>query len=54
MTKNIESTRYYSDKQEKEVCKITGGYQTSNSGAGAFAKGDVVVKDVSLLLECKT
>lgn len=51
---NKESTRYYSDRHEKSVCKALGGLQQSNSGAGLFKKGDVVVKDASLLVECKT
>ena len=51
---NKESTRYYSDMQEKSVCKALGGVQQSNSGAGLFKKGDVVVKEASLLVECKT
>ena len=48
------STRYYSDKQEKSVCKLLDGQQISNSGAGRFRKGDVQVKRASLLVECKT
>ena len=55
MTKNNkESTRYYSDIHEKSVCKALGAKQQSNSGAGLFAKGDVIQKDASLLVECKT
>lgn len=50
---NRESTRAYSDAQEKYICKILGGTQVSNSGAGLFTKGDVIVKDASLLIECK-
>ena len=52
-TKNKESTRYFSDAHEKSICKALGGTQNSNSGAGCFAKGDVVVKDASLLIEAK-
>ena len=52
-TKNENSTRFYSDKQEKSVCKIISGQQTSNSGAGHFNKGDVINKNASLLCECK-
>ena len=52
-TKNENSTRFYSDKQEKSVCKIINGQQTANSGAGHFNKGDVVNKTASLLCECK-
>lgn len=52
--KNTDSTRFYSDLQEKSVCKLINASQTSNSGAGHFSKGDVVKKDASLLVECKT
>ena len=51
--KNTESTRYFSDQHEKSVCAAIGGIQVVNSGAGRFKKGDVVVKDASLLCECK-
>lgn len=54
MTTNKESTRYYSDLQEKAICNLLGGIQVSNSGAGKFKKGDVIVKDASLLIEAKT
>ena len=54
MTKNKECTRYYSDIQESYVAKTLGGYKNSNSGAGLFRKGDVIVKKASLLCECKT
>ena len=47
------STRYYSDKQEKQVAKAVGGKQTANSGATKWQKGDVLVAD-TWLLECKT
>ena len=49
-----ESTRYYSDIHEKSVCKALNAVQCSNSGAGKFQKGDVIQKDASLLVECKT
>lgn len=45
-------TRFYSNKQEKKVAKAVGGRQVSNSGATAFAKGDV--KTSQWLIECKT
>ena len=45
-------TRFYSNKQEKQVAKKLGGKQVSNSGATAFHKGDV--KTDSWLIECKT
>ena len=51
---NKESTRYYSDLHEKSVCKAINAKQQSNSGAGLFNKGDVVNKEASLLVECKT
>lgn len=46
------STRYYSDRQEKQIAKAVGGKQTANSGATAFNKGDVNTE--SWLLEAKT
>lgn len=54
MKKNDEHTRYFSDLHEKSVCHALDGRQVSNSGAGKFEKGDVVVDDASLLIECKT
>lgn len=44
---NINSTRYYSNKQEKKVAKAVGGKQTANSGATAFSNL------TNLLMECK-
>lgn len=52
--KNTESTRYFSDAQEKSVCRALNAQQMPNSGATAFKKGDVVQKEASLLVECKT
>ena len=52
MNKNKESTRYYSDIQEKSVCKALDAYQTPNSGASKFRKGDVFTN--TFLIECKT
>ena len=53
MTKNTnKSTRYYSNKQEEEVVKLTNSYKVSNSGAGKFKKGDVCSD--TILYECKT
>ena len=46
------NTRYYSKRQEKKVAKAVNGKRQSNSGATAFAKGDVVTTD--WLIECKT
>lgn len=51
---NINSTRYFSDRQEKQIVKLLGGFQTSNSGAGKWTKGDVVIPPASLLIEAKT
>lgn len=48
------TTRYYSDIQEKSVCKLLGAQQVSGSGSGHFRKGDVVHRGASLLIECKT
>lgn len=47
-------TRYYSKRQETGVAKATGGTTVKNSGATMWQKGDVDVKDVSMLIECKT
>ena len=47
-----EPTRYFSNKQEKQVAKKFNGNQTKNSGATPFQKGDVCIENV--LLECKT
>lgn len=52
MTKNKDSTRYYSSLHEDSVCKALGARKQSNSGAGHFNKGDVVTN--SFLIECKT
>lgn len=50
---NKEATRTYSNNHEKSVCKELGGFKVTNSGAGLFTKGDVIVQDSSLLVECK-
>lgn len=48
-------TRFYSNRQEKEVAKIIGGKQTANSGATPFSKGDVTTQGRDgWLIECKT
>lgn len=47
-------TRFYSNNQEKLIVKLLGGIQASNSGAGKWQKGDVVIPSASLLCECKT
>ena len=48
----MKPTRYYSNKQEKQVVKAIGGRQVSNSGATSFAKGDIKTK--TFLIEAKT
>lgn len=45
-------TRFYSKRQETEVAKISDGKRVANSGATAFAKGDV--QSELFLIECKT
>lgn len=50
---NKESTRAYSTQHEESVCKALNGKRQPQSGGGKFRKGDVVVKDSSLLVECK-
>lgn len=52
--RNENSTRYYSDKHEKSVCKALDAKQNANSGATKFKKGDCVQEEASLLIECKT
>lgn len=54
MTSNKEATRFASQTQESRVARKLGGSVNSNSGAGMWRKGDVQVKDVSMLVECKT
>lgn len=48
----MKSTRFYSDRQEKQIVKKIGGKQTSNSGATSFSKGDIRTKQ--FLIEAKT
>lgn len=52
MTRNKDSTKYYSSKQEKQVANALGGKLVSGSGAPLFSCGDVELKD--WLIECKT
>lgn len=47
-----EPTRSFSKKQEDHIAKKFGGTRVKNSGATAFAKGDVNLEN--LLIECKT
>lgn len=48
----IKPTRFYSSCQEKDLAKRNNGTVQLNSGATAFAKGDVLLDKV--LLEAKT
>ena len=48
------STREFSNVQESAVAQALNGKKTSGSGAGRFEKGDVIVPDANLLVECKT
>ena len=52
MTHNKNSTRYYSNIQERRVAKAVGGKTVANSGASLFGKGDIRTDNV--LIECKT
>lgn len=47
-----EPTRYYSKKQEDAIAKKLGGARVKNSGATAWAKGDVNLD--KWILEAKT
>ena len=51
-TMNKDSTRFYSNRQEKAVAKAVGGRKVANSGATAFNKGDVTTEH--FLIEAKT
>lgn len=48
------NTRKYSIAQEKEVASEFGGRRIANSGATLFQKGDVILKEARILIECKT
>lgn len=45
-------TRWYSQRQEKQVAKLVNGKQTANSGATAFSKGDI--RTDKWIIEAKT
>lgn len=45
-------TRFYSDRQEKHIAKVTDGKQIANSGATPFSKGDI--RTEQFLIEAKT
>ena len=51
-TNNKNSTRYYSNIQEKRVAKNLNGKRVANSGATPYKAGDVFLND--FLVECKT
>lgn len=53
MTRNAESTRYHSSKQEQHIARALDAWIQPNSGATAFRKGDVVQKSASMLIEAK-
>ena len=46
MTRNKDSTRYFSSKQEEYVAKLINGRTVSNSGAAKFTCGDVISDDL--------
>lgn len=46
------TTRYYSDRQEQHIAKVTGGRVQSNSGGTKFGGGDVHTD--KFLIEAKT
>ena len=54
LPKNKEATRYFSSIQERYIANNFNGILSSNSGAATFSAGDVLNKDASLLIECKT
>ena len=51
-TDNKRPTRYYSNKQEKQIAKKLNGTLTKNSGATMFQKGDLSAGD--FLIDCIT
>ena len=48
----MNSTRFYSDRQEKQIVKNIGGKQVAGSGSSPFYKGDV--RTTKFLIEAKT
>lgn len=48
MTKNKASTRFASETQEQRIAKKFEGNVQSNSGAGKFSKGDVIIPDIGM------
>ena len=54
MTKNTNSTRYYSHNQESSIAKALNGRVVANSGAIKFGAGDVIIDNADMLIEAKT
>lgn len=54
MTKNENSTKYFSERQENYIAKKFGGKLSVNSGAGKYSGGDVLINRTKTLIECKT
>lgn len=52
-TNNINSTRYFSSRQEESISKLIGGTTTPSSGSGHWRKGDIIQQNASLLIEAK-
>ena len=48
------STRVASNMQEKRVAQKLNGKIQCNSGATKFSKGDVILPDIRMHVECKT
>lgn len=48
------TTRYFSTLQENSVVNLIGGFRVSNSGGGLFTKSDVINREASIGIECKT
>ena len=46
------TTRYFSDKQEQHIARVTGGKVQSNSGGTKFGGGDIHTK--KFFIEAKT
>lgn len=49
---NKSSTRYFSNKQEKQIADKLKGHKQANSGATNFVKGDIALNN--WLIEAKT
>lgn len=53
VTKNSDSTRYFSSRHEQSIAKALGAHTQPNSGATRFEKGDLVHDGASMLIEAK-